>query len=82
TSDRLELSPVDPAYRAVFADGSALEVHSDADRMADAIAGFAGSGQAAGYRRLRTWLTRLYRTEFDGFIGANFDSPLSLLTPR
>lgn len=82
TSDRLELSPVDPAYRAVFADGSTLDVHSDADQMADAIADFAGSGQAAGYRRLRTWLTRLYRTEFDGFIGANFDSPLSLLTPR
>lgn len=82
TSNRLELSPVDPAYRAEFADGSALDVHSDADRMADAIADFAGSGQAAGYRRLRTWLTRLYRTEFDGFIGANFDSPLSLLTPR
>lgn len=81
-SNRLELSPVHPAYRAVFADGSALDVHSDADRMADAIADFAGSGQAAGYRRLRTWLTRLYRTEFDGFIGANFDSPLSLLTPR
>lgn len=81
-SDWLELSPVDPAYRAVFADGSALAVHSDADRMADAIAEFAGAGQAAGYRRLRRWLTRLYRTEFDGFIGANFDSPLSLLTPR
>lgn len=81
-SDRLELLTVDPAYRAVFADGSALEVHSDADRMADAIAEFAGSGQAAGYRRLRQWLTRLYRTEFDGFIGANFDSPLSLLTPQ
>lgn len=81
-SDRLELLTVDPAYRAVFADGSALEVHSDADRMADAIAEFAGSAQAAGYRRLRQWLTRLYRTEFDGFIGANFDSPLSLLTPQ
>lgn len=81
-SDRLELLTVDPAYRAVFADGSALDVHSDADRMADAIAEFAGSGQAAGYRRLREWLTRLYRTEFDGFIGANFDSPLSLLTPQ
>lgn len=81
-SDRLELLAVDPAYRAVFADGSALDVHSDADRMASAIAEFAGSGQAAGYRRLREWLTRLYRTEFDGFIGANFDSPLSLLTPQ
>lgn len=81
-SDRLELLTVDPAYRAVFADGCALDVHSDAERMADAIAEFAGAGQAAGYRRLREWLTRLYRTEFDGFIGANFDSPLSLLTPQ
>jgi len=50
--------------------------------MADAVAEFAGFGQAAGYRRLRQWLTRLYRTEFDGFIAANFDSPLSLLTPQ
>ncbi|OBI45266.1 phytoene desaturase family protein [Mycobacterium colombiense] len=80
--DRMELMTVDPAYRAVFADGSALDVHSDEDRMADAVAEFAGFGQAAGYRRLRKWLTRLYRTEFDGFIAANFDSPLSLLTPQ
>jgi phytoene desaturase len=80
--DRMELLTVDPAYRAVFADGSALDVHSDADRMADAVAQFAGFAQAAGYRRLREWLTRLYRTEFDGFIAANFDSPLSLLTPQ
>ncbi|OMC28010.1 phytoene desaturase family protein [Mycobacterium colombiense] len=80
--DRMELLTLDPAYRAVFADGSALDVHSDEDRMADAVAEFAGFGQAAGYRRLRKWLTRLYRTEFDGFIAANFDSPLSLLTPQ
>ncbi|MGB8389227.1 phytoene desaturase family protein [Mycobacterium sp.] len=81
-SGRLELLPLDPAYRAVFADGSALDVHSDPDRMAAAVEEFAGPGQAAGYRRLREWLTRLYRTEFEGFIGANFDSPLSLLTPQ
>ncbi|ABK74949.1 phytoene desaturase family protein [Mycolicibacterium smegmatis] len=80
--DRLQLLPVDPAYRAQFADGSALEVHSDADRMAAAIADLAGPSEAAGYRRLRDWLTRLYRIEIDGFIGANFDSPLSLLTPQ
>ncbi len=81
-SGRLELLPLDPAYRAVFADGSALDVHSDPDQMTTAIEEFAGFGQAAGYRRLRRWLTQLYRTEFDGFIGANFDSPLSLLTPQ
>lgn len=80
--DRLQLLPVDPAYRAQFADGSALEVHSDADRMAAAIEDLAGPDQAAGYRRLREWLTRLYRIEIDSFIGANFDSPLSLLTPQ
>ncbi|NKY44467.1 phytoene desaturase family protein [Nocardia cerradoensis] len=79
--NRLSLMPVDPAYRAHFADGRHLEVHSDADRMAAAITEFAGPGPAAGYRRLRAWLTRLYRTEFDSFIAANFDSPLSALRP-
>ncbi|GFG76645.1 phytoene desaturase family protein [Mycobacterium botniense] len=78
-SSRLDLLPVDPAYRAVFADGSALDVHSDGERMASAIEDFAGAAQARGYRQLRDWLTRLYRTEFDRFIAANFDSPLSLL---
>jgi len=78
-SGLVDLMPVDPAYRAVFADGSTLDVHSDPDRMAAAIEEFAGSAQAAGYRRLRDWLTRLYRTEFDGFIATNFGSPLSLL---
>jgi phytoene desaturase len=81
-SGRLDLLAVDPAYRAQFADGSSLEVHSDADRMAAAIEQFADSKQAAGYRRLRDWLTRLYREEFDGFIARNFDSPLSLLNPQ
>lgn len=78
-SSLLDLQPVDPAYRAVFADGSTLDVHSDPDRMAAAIEQFAGGAQADGYRRLRAWLTDLYRTEFDGFIAANFGSPLSLL---
>jgi phytoene desaturase len=81
-SDRMELIAVDPAYRASFADGSALRVFSDRDAMAAEIARFAGSAQADGYLRLRDWLTKLYRVEFDGFIAANFDSPLSLLTPQ
>ncbi|OBK27840.1 phytoene dehydrogenase [Mycobacterium asiaticum] len=78
---RVELMPVEPAYRAKFADGSAIDVHTDADRMAAAVADFAGAAEAAGYRALRDWLERLYRTEFAGFIDANFDSPLSMLTP-
>lgn len=79
---RLELQPVLPAYRATFADGSSLDVHSDAAAMTAEVERFAGSREAEGYMRLRQWLTKLYQLEFDGFIGSNFDSPLSLLTPQ
>lgn len=81
-SDYVELMPSDPAYRASFADGSVLDVHSDAAAMTAAIEEFAGPEQAAGYLRLRDWLTELYKLEIDGFIGSNFSSPLSLLTPQ
>ncbi|WP_369024116.1 phytoene desaturase family protein [Nocardia cyriacigeorgica] len=78
---RLDLQPVVPAYRACFADGSALDVHSDRDAMEHSIAEFAGPGEVAGYRKLRDWLSELYHVEFDRFVAANFDSPLSLVTP-
>src|SRR6478735_1495658 len=73
-AEHLQLMPVDPAYRATFADGSVLDVHRDGAAMAAAIEAFAGPEQAAGYLRLRAWLTELYRLEFDGFIAANFSS--------
>ena len=79
---RIDLVPVHPAYHAKFADGSALAVHTEADAMVAEIERFAGPGEAAAYLRLRAWLTSLYKAEFDGFISANFDSPLSLLTPQ
>lgn len=79
TTDRLELMRVAPAYRASFADGSELDVHTDARAMTAEIERFAGPRQAQGYLQLREWLTRLYRVEFDGFIGSNFESPLSLV---
>lgn len=79
---RLGLDRVDPAYHASFADGSGLYVHTDATAMASEIERFAGSDAADGYLRLRTWLTRLYQAEFNGFIASNFDSPLSLVTPQ
>ena len=78
---RLDLVRLEPAYRALFADGSALDVHTDADAMTDAVARFAGPSEADGYRRLRAWLTALYQAEFGRFIAANADSPLSLAGP-
>ncbi|WP_099251547.1 phytoene desaturase family protein [Mycobacterium sp. shizuoka-1] len=82
TSLRVELLPVEPAYHAKFADDAGIDVHTDADRMATAVRDFAGPRDAAGYLALREWLDKLYRTEFDGFISSNFDSPLSMLAPQ
>ncbi|MEU0334411.1 phytoene desaturase family protein [Streptomyces sp. NPDC006193] len=77
---RVELIPLHPAYRACFADGSTLDVHTDAEAMAAEVERFAGAAEAAGYRRLRDWLGRLYRAQMRRFIDANFDSPADLLT--
>ncbi len=81
-TDRVELQSVHPAYNAMFADGSALAVHTEPAAMFAEIERFSGIQQADAYLQMREWLTKLYETEFDGFIGANFDSPLSLLTPQ
>ncbi|MFN3007239.1 phytoene desaturase family protein [Mycolicibacterium wolinskyi] len=81
-SSRMELRPVEPAYRAAFADGSRIDVHSSPDAMAAEIERLTDRRQADGYLELRRWLSRLYQVEFDGFINANFDSPLSLVTPQ
>ncbi|MEU0920343.1 phytoene desaturase [Streptomyces cyaneofuscatus] len=80
-ADRLELIPLAPAYRARFADGSQLDVHTDGAAMEAAVEQFAGARQAVGYRRLRVWLERLYRVQMRRFIDANFDSPLQLAHP-
>ncbi|MBV9823550.1 MAG: FAD-dependent oxidoreductase, partial [Actinobacteria bacterium] len=78
-ADRLELLPLEPAYRANFADGSRIDVHTDPDRMADEIGRVASARDAAGYRRLVGFLRTLYRVERDSFIDRNLDSPLDLL---
>ncbi|MFI6082868.1 phytoene desaturase [Streptomyces sp. NPDC051217] len=80
-ADRLDLIPLHPAYRARFADGSALDVHTGADAMAAEVERFAGAREADGYRRLRRWLEKLYAVQMRRFIDANFDSPLRLLHP-
>ena len=44
-----------------------------ADEMEQEVRRFAGPAEADGYRRLRRWLSEVYRTERDRFIDANFD---------
>ncbi|MGQ0574630.1 MAG: phytoene desaturase family protein [Pseudonocardia sp.] len=80
-ADRLDLVELDPGYRAHFADGSTIDVHTGADAMADEVRRVCGPAAAAGYLRMRDWLTRLYAAEIDTFIGRNFDSPVDLVGP-
>ncbi|MGX1506613.1 UNVERIFIED_CONTAM: phytoene desaturase [Streptomyces graminofaciens] len=80
-ADRVELLALHPAYRAQFADGSGLDVHTDGEAMAEEVRAFAGPAEAAGYRRLRKWLRSLYEAQMRRFIDTNFDSPFQLLHP-
>jgi phytoene desaturase len=77
--DWLTLRPLDPAYRARFADGSTIDVHTDTEAMCAEIAAVAGAPEADGYRRFVQYLDELYRIEMPRFIDRNLDSPLGLL---
>jgi phytoene desaturase len=77
-ADRLDLVELHPAYRAHFADGSTIDVHTDPAAMEQEVRAVCGPVAAAGYVRMRDWLSR---PEIDSFIGANLDSPLDLLGP-
>ncbi|GAA1243649.1 phytoene desaturase family protein [Prauserella halophila] len=79
TADRLTLTRLDPAYRAHFADGSSLNLHTEPEAMEAELRSVVGPHEVAGYRRLRRWLTELYTAEAEHFIGGNFDTPFDLL---
>jgi len=79
-ADWLELRPVDPAYRAHFADGSTLDVIADPPRMAVEVARVCGQPEADRYLRFVDHLRRLWTLERRDFIERNLDSPRELLT--
>ncbi len=80
-ADFVTLRPVDPMYRACYADGSTLRVWHGRERMADEIRAVCGPAEAAAFHRFVDWLTELYRLEMPHFIDTNFDSPLDLARP-
>ncbi len=79
-ADRLDLAPVDPAYRAHFPDGSTLDVLSDTVRMAGEVSRVCGPREADGYLRFVDFARRLWHLERRDFIERNFDGPRDLLT--
>jgi phytoene desaturase len=80
--DWLELTPVDPLYRAYYPDGSTLDVKADTGAMAAEVERVCGPEEAAGYLRYVEFVSKLYRYEMKDFIDRNIDSPLDLLTPN
>jgi phytoene desaturase len=79
--DWLELLPVDPHYRALFPDGSRLDVKPGVEAMAEEITRICGAREADGYRRFVDFAGRLYRLEMKDFIDRSFDSPIDLVRP-
>ena len=80
--DWLDLIPLNPLYRAFYADGTQLDVHADTQRMETEIAKTISPEEAIGYRRYVDFVTKLYKYEMNDFIDRNIDSPLNLLTPN
>ena len=78
-ADWLELTPLDPAYRAYYPDGSTLDVRTDTVRMAAEISRVCGPREADGYLRFVDFARRLWRLERLDFIDRNLDSPVDLL---
>ncbi len=80
-ADMLTLVPVDPMYRATFADGSELRVRHGRGPMTEEIRAVCGPDDAAGFERFCDWLADLYRVEMPHFIERNLDGPLDLVQP-
>ncbi|MDG4763149.1 phytoene desaturase family protein [Solwaraspora sp. WMMD406] len=79
-TDWLELTPLDPAYRAYYPDGSTLDVITDTARMAAEVSRVCGPREADGYLRFVDYAQRLWQLERADFIDRNLDSPRDLLT--
>jgi phytoene desaturase len=79
-TDWLDLTRLDPAYRAHFADGSTIDVIADTRRMAAEVSRVCGPREADGYLRFVDHARRLWRLERRDFIDRNLDSPRDLLT--
>ena len=80
-AELLTLRPVDPMYRACYADGSELRVRHGIDAMTEEIRSVCGAAEAAEFGKFCDWLKRLYEVEMPWFIERSFDSVLDLATP-
>ncbi len=77
-SDWVRLSRAERLARHAWADGGRLDLYSDIERNAEAIARFAGAPDADGYRRFSGRAQQIYETLRDSFIRGSRTGPLGL----
>jgi 1-hydroxycarotenoid 3,4-desaturase len=77
-SDHLDLVRADVLARHAWTDGGTLDLHADVQRSAEAIAAFAGPGEARGYLDFCARSAAIYQTLRASFIEAQRPSPLEL----
>lgn len=78
--DVLRLRPLDPLYRATFAEGDPLAVLREPAAMTDQIARCCGPDDARAFGEFSAWLTELHRIELPHVLARNLDSPLDLVS--
>jgi len=80
-TDSVALTRLDPAYRAVFHDGSVLRVRGSVQAMEEEVRAVCGPVEASRFTGFARHLHALYQAEYDGFIDGNFDSARDLVRP-
>ncbi|MFD2078440.1 phytoene desaturase [Actinopolymorpha cephalotaxi] len=80
-ADLLTLRPLDPSYRANFADGSTIALRHGREAMAAEIREKCGPAEEAGFVRMCNWLESLYQLEMPAFIDRNYDHFWDLARP-
>jgi phytoene desaturase len=79
--DHLQLTRLDPAYRACFADGSEIRVRADRETMIAEVCRVCGAEEAERFDRYCEWLGRLFRLEVPAFLDRNYDHAADLVRP-
>lgn len=77
-TDELDLVPLDPVVRHVFADGTALDSCGDPDEFAARIGAVFGDAAAAGWRVLWRRAARVWHAAWRDILTSTVDSPWTL----
>ncbi len=77
-ASQLTMKRLDPAYRALFSDGSTIHIRHGHQQMRDEIEQRCNTKDAQAFDGFVDWLGQLYELELPNFIDANFNTPLDL----